>query len=185
MPTSLDIYDNDFFDFIKKTQPANLLDVGPGWGRMGLAIKQHLPLCTVDAVEIDSSYITQFNLSSIYNTIHIGDIKTFCNSKSSMRYDVVLFNDILEHLFRSDAMDVLDFMLYRSKYIVVQWPNDLLQDAWEGHESEVHKSNFTLKDFLNHNFDVLKYKKKYYHDHGFIMNFCILKGYKHKTDIAL
>lgn len=185
MPTSLDIYDHDFFDFISKVQPTNLLDVGPGWGRMGIAVKQRLPSCIVDAVEIDSSYVTQFNLSAIYNTVHINDIKNFCLAGSSLRYDVVLFNDILEHLFRSDALDVLDFMLYRSKYIVVQWPNDHLQDAWEGHESEVHRSNFTLKDFLDHNFDVLKYKKKYYLENGFTMNYCVLRGYKHRTDIAV
>lgn len=185
MPTSLDIYDHEFFEFVKKTQPTNMLDVGPGWGRIGIAVKSLMPNCVIDAVEINNSYVDQYNLKRIYNTIYINDIKSFCLSTSSMRYDIVLFNDILEHLFRSDALDVLDFMLYRTKYIVVQWPNDHLQDAWQGHESEVHRSNFTLKDFLNYNFDVLKYRKKYYLEYGFTMNFCILKGYKHTTELAL
>jgi trans-aconitate methyltransferase len=185
MPTSLDIYDQDFFDFLSKVQPLNLLDVGPGWGRMGISTKKHYPNCVIDAIEVDSSYIDQYNLKLIYNTVYNEDIKNFCLKNSHIRYDVVLFNDILEHLFRSEAMDVLDFLLYRSKFVVVQWPNDYLQDAQDGHESEVHRSNFNLKDLIDYNFDILKYKKKYYLEHEFTLNFAIIKGYKHKTDVIL
>jgi trans-aconitate methyltransferase len=185
MPTSIDIYNPDFVDLLQKVNPTNLLDVGPGWGRMGHLTKSSLPNCICDAVEVDSSYIEQYNLRQIYSEVYNDDIKNFCLKNSQMRYDIVLFNDILEHLFRSEALDVLDFILYRAKYIIVQWPNDYLQDTWEGHESEVHKSNFTLRDFLNHSFDVLKYRKKYYNEAGVSLNYCVLRGYKNQTDIAV
>ena len=185
MPTSLPLYDEDIFDLVRKVNPITILDVGPGYGRMGVALRERSPHSTIDAVEIDQEYRDKFNLSSIYNTVHIDHIKDFCASNPSLRYDIALFNDILEHLFRSEAMDVLDFMLYRCKFIVVQWPNNFLQDAWEGHESEVHRSNFHLRDFLNHQFDVLKYRRMDLLGHGFSMNYCVLRGYKNITDIQV
>ena len=187
MPTSLDTFDSDFLIFLKKAMPATSLHVGPGLGRYGYHMRDHLPSCVRDAVEVDLSYIEKYKLNSLYRTVYNEDIKNFLLKNSTMRYDLVLFNDILEHLFRSDAIDVLDFCLYRSKFVVVQWPNDLLQDNWEGHESEVHRSNFKLKDLVDHNFNVMFYKKKYFIDDqfNFSMNFCVLKGYKHNTEILL
>jgi len=185
MPTSDPCFDSDFRDFIQKAQITRMLDVGPGQGRMGIITKDILPNCQIDCVEIEQVYIDKFNLSSIYNTIYNDDIKNFCMKNSNVKYDLVLFNDILEHLFRSDAMDVIDSMLYNSKFIIVQWPTNLAQDAVDGFQSEIHRSNFTLTDFINYNFDIMKYKKKYYNDHNFNMNFSVLRGYTNKTDILL
>lgn len=185
MPTSATLYDSEFVELLQKIVPSNLLDVGPGYGRMGITAKSTISSCVVDAVEVDSTYIEKFNLKQIYKEVYNDDIKNFCLKNPQVRYDIVLFNDILEHLFRSEALDILDFMLYRAKYIVVQWPTNYLQDDWEGHSSEVHKSNFTLNDFLNHNFDILKYRKKYYSEVDISLNYCVLRGYRNRTDIAL
>ena len=185
MPTSIDIYNNDTIDLLHKINPSSILDVGPGFGRIGSLIRAHKPDCTVDAVECDQSYITSFQLDKIYNNIYNFDIKDFCLKNPRIRYDLVMFNDILEHLFRSDALDVLDFMLYRSKYILVQWPNNYLQDDWENHESEVHRSNFTIQDFVNHNFEILKYRKKHYSEFKISINYCVLNGYNNTTDIDI
>lgn len=185
MPTSLNLYDYEYVQLFNKVNPKTILDVGPGYGRMGQMVKNLNIDCKLDAIEIDSTYINQYNLYSIYQTIYNCDVKNFCLEHPRLRYDIVIFNDILEHMFRSEAMDVIDFLLYRTNYIVVQWPTDFVQDDWENHQSEVHRSNFKLLDFCLKGFNVLKYKKIDFHNDGFTMHYCVLNGYKNKNIIDI
>jgi predicted TPR repeat methyltransferase len=182
MPTSADIFDSDYQSFINIVKPQKILDIGPGAGKYEKLTREVLH-CQIDAVEIDSDYIEKYNLKERYNNIVISDTKEYCLKNSSIRYDVVIFGDVLEHMFRSDAMDVLDFMLYRSKYIYCMWPNNYLQDAYDGHESEAHRSNFTIKDLADHGFDIIYMKKRRFGDER--MTVCILQGYKNKEELIL
>lgn len=182
MPTSANIFDNDYLGLVNLVKPKNILDVGPGEGKYH-RLTRLISDCTLDAIEVDDSYVDTYKLRDKYNQVFVSDIKEFCSKNSRMRYDIVVFGDVLEHLFRSDAMDVLDFVLYRAKYVVVMWPNNYWQDDWEGHESEAHKSNFTLKDFSDKGFDVIFFKKRRYGNER--MSFCILQGYMNNEEIEL
>lgn len=178
MPTSLDLNDRDLLDFISENEINTILDVGPGDGRIADNILQGYPHCSIDAVEIETDYVIKYKLEQKYKKVYNQNIKDFCLNNSQLRYDLVVFFDILEHLFRSEAFDVLDCMLYRSKFIIVQWPNDYLQDDYQGVKSEIHKSNFTIRELINQGFDVVFFKKKNYKEYNFSMNFCIMQGYK-------
>lgn len=182
MPTSADIFDTDYMSLVNLVKPISILDVGPGEGKYSKLTKQ-VTDCRIDAVEVDGSYVTTYNLKQKYNNIFVSDFKDFCSKNSRIRYDIVVFGDVLEHMFRSDAMDVLDFILYRAKYVVVMWPNNYWQDDWEGHESEAHKSNFTIKDFVDKGFDVIYYKQRRFGNER--MSFSILQGYMNKDELSL
>ena len=184
MPFSFDDFNEFYKETIQFIQPKTILDVGPGAGKHGILTKNTLPSSIIDCVEPTSSYLEQYKLNDLYNSIYQTDIKTYINENPRKTYDMVIFSDILEHMFRSEVFDVLDFFSYRSEWIFVAWPINLRQDDWEGNKYEVHKSNFTISEISNL-FEVVYYRKydkgKYFnipeHRTIFSYNACLLKGY--------
>ena len=53
-----------------------------------------------------------------------------------MRFDLVIIGDCIEHMRKSDGVDLLNFLMYRSGYICVIYPEAYIQDDWDGHAAE-------------------------------------------------
>jgi N-acetyl-gamma-glutamylphosphate reductase len=95
---------------------------------------------------------------------------------------MVIFGDVLEHFFRSEAMDYIDYFLYRSDWVLALWPTFMPQDDAMDNAYEIHKSNFNLID-LSTKFDIHHYEKKFawynnndaHYQHA-EYNYCLMKG---------
>lgn len=124
------------------------LDVGAGTGKYGKAIRKlaggHVWL---EAVELESDYISKYKLNDIYNNIFVMDIVDFMKEYVDLTYDVVIMADILEHLRKSVGMDALNFFVYRSKYIIITYPVKFVHFSYEGYKSEAHISVWGEEDF--------------------------------------
>ena len=181
MPYSSPLFDETILNQLIKLNPSSILDIGPGAGKYGKLLRNALPKCKIDAVEPTKKYINQFGLNSIYNTIYEMNIEEYLDKHPKHRYEVVIMGDILEHLYRSKVIDYIDFLLYKSNWILCVWPTNLPQDDYEGNGYECHRSNFKLKD-LSDKFEVEFYAKKFYDwvidniHHPASINYCILKG---------
>jgi hypothetical protein len=119
------------------------------------------------------------------------DLMSYCDKQASDRHDVVIFGDVLEHFFRSQAIDYLDYFLYRAQWVVAIWPSQMPQDAWEGNGYEIHKNNFSLVDLAS-KFDVQYYKKVFgwFHWNDSEMthcwyNYAVMRGYVTKRNVSL
>jgi hypothetical protein len=64
-------------------------------------------------------------------------------------FDVVMAGDILEHLKKSEGIDLLNFLIYRSRWIIVEFPHRYLQNAVDSYSSEAHISVWADNDFLS------------------------------------
>ena len=156
-------------------------------------LRTALPNCKIDAVEPTDSYIKDFGLQDVYHHVYNMSIDDYVTKHPEKRYDVVIIGDMLEHLYRSKAFDYLDFLLYRSGWVLVVWPTNFVQDAWEGNQYECHRSNFKLADFANV-FQVEFYAKKFLQHHEYDplrvdvnMHYCVMKGvgpYRHESFIT-
>jgi hypothetical protein len=103
MPWSYPYGKNDVKDYINKTIPkdARIIDCGAGAGTYLHLLK---PLgYTLDALEISDGYVKMYELDSLYNKVHIGNIVDFDFSN----YDFAILGDILEHLSVADAQKVM------------------------------------------------------------------------------
>ena len=188
MPYSAETFDNMIREQLIKKNPSSILDIGAGAGKYGKLLRSALPNCKIDAVEPTKSYIDQFNLNSIYNNVYNLSIEEYLDKHPRNKYDVVIIGDMLEHLYRSRVVDYIDFLCYRTGWIMCIWPTNLPQDDWEGNGFECHRSNFKLKDLADH-FNVEFYGKKFlrYFDDDVSrveqeINYCVIKGvgqYKH------
>jgi 2-polyprenyl-3-methyl-5-hydroxy-6-metoxy-1,4-benzoquinol methylase len=156
MPGSVGKFNDLIYKFLEEIKPTSILDVGVGAGSYGKLIKNIYPNTTVTGIEPTESYIGQYNLDQVYDSIHVTTIQEYIKGDVGI-HDVVLCIDVLEHLFLSEAIDMLEALTYHSKWIILAWPNDVNQNWVDGNYYEKHKSNMVLSDLQR--FDVHQYKK--------------------------
>jgi len=131
--------------------PATLLDIGPGAGKYGRLMKDAEQgvffKCVKTAVEINPQYVEQFQLAAIYDEIWQMDASAIVTSRPDLNGELAVCGDVIEHFPKSRGVDLIEFLLYRFRQVLVVFPIDLPQDAWEGHAAEAHLSLWYPEDF--------------------------------------
>jgi hypothetical protein len=191
MPFSSSTFDAVLASHLIKIEARSVLDVGSGAGKYGRLLKQVLPNTRIEGIEPTKEYIEQYKLRDCYDEIHEMRLSEYCDRHPSKRHEVVIFGDVLEHFFRSEAIDYIDYFLYRSEWVIVIWPTMMPQDDVGGNALEIHKSNFGLGDLVG-KFDVHRYEKKFgwFHWNDAEMthceyNYAVLRGYVTKRNVSL
>ena len=150
MPYSSSAFDHWVRGLVGLLQPATVLDIGPGAGKYGKMVREVAAaeafMCHTKAIEIDDSYVETFQLRDIYDEIVVDDALNLI-STPQCRFDLVIIGDCIEHMRKSAGLDLLNFLIYRSGYICLVYPDQFVQDDWEGHAAEAHISTWSLADF--------------------------------------
>jgi hypothetical protein len=124
-------------------QIKSVLDIGPGQGTYFHLLKDDLPDCWWEGVEVFLPYIIGFKLELFYGLIHHTDVRKFQPQRD---YDLVIAGDVLEHMTKEQAEKLVYGMLPRCKYFIisipiVHWP----QEAINNNPYEIH-----VKDDWSH-----------------------------------
>lgn len=157
MPYSSSNGKNYIKEYLDKTQPKTVVDVGAGSGtyvRSCKSLNQHWT-----AIEVYEPYVPKFDLIKLYDTVIIGDVRQLEIPKS----DVIILGDVLEHMSREEARIVLDCARSQANHVIVSIPLGYYpQDEFEGNSYERH-----IVDDWNHE-DVIKYlgRPSQYHLQG-------------------
>ncbi|WP_136616574.1 MULTISPECIES: methyltransferase domain-containing protein [Mesorhizobium] len=150
MPFSSNAFEHYVGTLFDLLQPGRVCDIGPGEGKYsGIArrkAKEHGFACHLTAVEIDQSYVDTYDLHNLYDDVIVADAVTLINNPRC-RFDLVIMGDCIEHMRKSDGIDLVNFLIYRTGYICIITPEALVQDDWEGHASEAHISVWSVEDF--------------------------------------
>lgn len=168
MPYSDPRFDKTVENFLKLHKFNNYLDIGAGAGKYGSMIRKIKSEANIIGIEADKSYINQFKLKDIYNKIHHEYIERFIEKNPDFQTDLVIIGDCIEHLNKSAGIDLINYLIYRTKYILIIYPTQCIQYSWQGHKTEAHRSVWSNKDFIG--FKCQSYKK------GF-MNLVIIRGF--------
>lgn len=168
MPYSDPRFDKTVEKFIKLHNFNNYLDVGAGAGKYGTMVRRIVPNANIIGVEAEKSYIKQFKLKDTYNNIHHEYIERFIEKNPDFTTDLVIIGDCIEHLNKSSGIDLINYLIYRTKYILIIYPTQCIQYSWQGHKTEAHRSVWNKKDFRD--FKHQSYKKSF-------MNLAIIQGY--------
>ncbi len=126
-----------------QVHPHSVLDVGPGWGKAGILLREYVAANRVDAVEAWGPYVTP-RLRAVYDEVIVGDVRDLPDEKLAS-YDLVLMADVIEHMDRQDALT----LLWRIPgYVVLCTPREFFQNP-EAAEipPEEHRSLWTPQDF--------------------------------------
>lgn len=147
MPTSSPVVITEVIAMVSQVPAAErrrVLDVGPGYGKYGLMLREYLneKPRQLDAIEAWPQYVIDFPwLGCIYDQVHVGDV---CDRGSEFlaRYDVVLMADVLEHIPTSDALAMFARVPGR---IVICTPADFFHNGDNLPPTEAHVSHWTVE----------------------------------------
>lgn len=148
MPSS---YVDSFAPIVKaiiERSPRRILDVGPGWGKYGLACREYLPgLQLLDAVEVPQGRLpTQ---PAIYDTVWIGDVCQAPEHFFSL-YDLVIVIDVIEHLTLESGHDLLSRIQCSGVEVLVSTPKVFIEQHDHANPYETHVSFWGWEEFSRH-----------------------------------
>jgi hypothetical protein len=164
MPVSIWLGMEDCLADIVECRPAAVLDAGLGFGLWGCLLRQYLDVwpgriqpdqwrVRIDGIEIDPARV-QPHARQLYTEILIGDIRQLVPARAAeVRYDVILFGDVIEHLPKEDGYALLEAAVGLARRLVVaRLP---LGDGWrrEGREEpDHHRAQWYAEDFTGRSF---------------------------------
>jgi len=123
-------------------------DIGVGEGTYSKLLKSQLKNSSWTGVEIWEPYIERYNLNELYDQIIVSDAKTVDYSQFE-RADLAFAGDVLEHMTKQEAIDLVDRILGNSQCLLVSIPVIYApQAAWEGNPHEEHvKPDWSDREF--------------------------------------
>lgn len=172
MPTSN--WQNISYDIeiIRLINPQNILDAGMGFGRWGILSREFLEVWdddnihgkwkrTIDAIEIYKPYIKDYH-RYFYSNIYNEDMLNFFYSNTK-KYDLIIFGDVIEHLEKNEAINIIRKALLMSDYIIINIPIGKFweQDALDDNINQAHKSIWNTGDFRKLGFTKIKVFRDY------------------------
>ncbi len=136
---------------IKTINPQRILDIGAGGGKYGALLKDVVPECELTALECDEAAFPQLREVGYHHILPITADKLYENAGDL--YDVVILGDVIEHMLHSQGRDLLEFLNYRARYIVVSTPECMPMSRpvfFEGHNSLWRPDSFAWHDYWAH-----------------------------------
>jgi hypothetical protein len=145
-------------DALMKMAPRRVLDVGVGFGRWGMIVREFCDVwyqrifkedwqVHVEGIEAFPKSITDYH-RDFYNKIHIGDAAELIPTLPGP-WDVTIYGDVLEHFTKEKAHELLRASLETSDYVIVNIPIGEEYDQGElyGNAFEAHLSSWQPDDF--------------------------------------
>jgi SAM-dependent methyltransferase len=167
---SFPIFDHVVRQLIGWIGPARALDLGAGAGKYGRLIAEVAPACERVGVEISAGYAERFALNDIYHRVDIDDAAHWWQRQEEEAFDLVVIGDCLEHMPKSQGLDLLNAMVYRCGWLVALAPEFIIQGPVDGQVSEVHRSVWSERD--------LRWHDLWAWDNTRAMTLLLLRGYR-------
>lgn len=150
MPGSFPIFDAVCEHLIGAIAPARALDIGAGAGKYGRLLARAAPSCERVALEVEARHVEQFGLRDLYPRVDLADAGTWWRQNTDEAFDLVIAGDCLQQMPKSDGLDLLNALVYRSAWLLLVVPEFVVQGAVEGLASAVHRSAWSERDLQWH-----------------------------------
>lgn len=148
-------------NLIKGLHPKSVLDIGKGFGKYGFLVHEYIGIdntlkidpsksmlqlssITIDACEADIDLMLP-HLSQIYQTVFTGDVLE--KYQGFKNYDLILMIDVIEHLEKAKAEDMLKYFVSKGTTLIIATPAHFFEQNLYESEFEHHVSHWTLADF--------------------------------------
>ncbi len=126
-----------------KSSLKTMVDFGAGAGAFGKMFKFLAPEIKRFAVEGYAPYVERFKLNQFYDGIIVGKIEEIKWPDG----DVAIFGDVIEHLEKKQAIEIIKVAALRYKHLILSIPlGHCPQGASQGNELERHLSEWTFEE---------------------------------------
>lgn len=123
-------------------KPKTVVEIGPGAGLYGKWMRQN-HRANWAAIEAWEPYVSQFNLSKLYDTVVVGDAREVELPKA----DLYVCGDVLEHMSRDEAVALIEKIKGLTTDLFVSIPIiEYHQGAIEGNPFEVHHYHWGFEE---------------------------------------
>ncbi|WP_152601631.1 methyltransferase domain-containing protein [Burkholderia paludis] len=150
---------------IRLIDPGKILDIGAGGGKYGRMLRDVVPDCRFTALECDEA-THPLLIDNGYDDIIAGLSDTLYDRPGDA-YDTIILGDVIEHMRHSHGRDLLEFLNYRARYIIISTPECMPMSGTSYFES--HNSVWRPDSFMWHDF--------WAHQQCGIMHFYLLRGH--------
>lgn len=157
MPTSWYQAIPAVLDEVTAAEPQSILDVGPGFGKYGVLLREVLEVAQnryyrstwqvkIDAVEAFPQYQNPL-YAYVYDGLYYGEVTNLIDQLPF--YDVVLLIDVLEHFVKEEGLRLVRRLLqHTGKRLIISTPlYPSPQKEYAGNAYEEHRSRWNLVDF--------------------------------------
>ncbi|TDR32173.1 methyltransferase domain-containing protein [Hydromonas duriensis] len=145
---SWNTYDEVFKHFVSVLKPNAVLDIGAGSGKYGKLVRQVMPEAKISGVEIDEEGAKRNQLEQIYDEVITIPTTDFLMKHPDKNFDLVVIGDCIEHMFKSVGLDLLNYLNYRSAYVLIITPDGMVMNKDPYYLG--HISNWTERDLMWH-----------------------------------
>jgi hypothetical protein len=142
-------YDEVIRRALELIAPRSVVDFGAGAGKYGRMARAASPQAVLSAVEVDPDTVAGHGLPAVYDEIIAADASRLITEHPLRRWDVAILGDVIEHLKKSDGIDLLNWLTYRAAYTLVVTPEAMPMHRdpwWEGHNSVWTERDFAWHD---------------------------------------
>ena len=135
----------------------SILDVACGQGNPMRMIKKRMKVDYAVGVDIFKPYLDYCKKEKIFNKLITQDVRKIKFLEDS--FDIVLLNEIVEHLTKKEAWELIKKAEKVAKYqVVIATPiGKSYHPAVDGNKYQLHKSAFYPKEFVKRGYKVKKY----------------------------
>lgn len=143
------------FNFVRQNfdpHTATILDVGAGWGKYSYLFPDFM----MDANEIWGEYIVADSLYKKYRTVNHGNILAM----EIAYYDIIIMGDVLEHIERKAAQNLVANLVGRCKQLIVVVPFEYVQHPTDANIYEEHLQADLTPELMRELYPQLKLLKK-------------------------
>jgi hypothetical protein len=148
----------DIMETIRLVNAKSILDIGVGFGKWGLLIREYFDLRTdekkgyedwsikLDGIEANAKYLTPVH-GYIYDNVFVGEANDIL-SNNNLYYDLIIGIDVVEHFTRIEGLKFLDLCRNRARTVFINTPNIYYKLQKEYHNPfMLHKSGWDADDF--------------------------------------
>lgn len=169
MPTSWYQAIPDILDQIVDMEPKSILDVGVGFGKYGVLIREVLDIARlkykkdewnviIDGIEGFQDYKNPLH-EFVYNKIYYSNIMELLKNGLG-NYDCILLIDVLEHFSKEEGLELIDKLLsHTNKSLIIStplYPEE--NNEYLGNELENHISRWSIIDFVKYDYSYKQIK---------------------------
>lgn len=156
MPTS-DVHNIvPILTVIQQLEPRSVLDVGCGFGKYGVLLREYLDVwhkrlgadqwqVRLEGIDAFAPYRNPI-WDYVYQKVHIGEAQELLPDLPD--FDVILIADVIEHLERRQAVELVERCLEKCRALIVSTPKDFYPQQDTNHNPyETHQILWTGSDF--------------------------------------
>lgn len=173
MPTSYPAFHTEIAAWIAAHPAGRYLDIGAGDGKYGQWVRKSVPGAHIEAIEVDPEWIDFYQLRTIYDIVWEVDAATWFDDQPDYTTDIVFIGDTIEHLKKSAGVDLIHYLIYRCRWMLLTFPDRYVQYAWYGHKHEAHRSAWDESDFA-----LFEHEYKSFKHDGIADNWVIVRGWR-------